>query len=420
MIDLFLYNQNFVIIVASTLLLGMASGIMGSINFWSKKSLIAEVLTHAMLPGIVIAYALTLNKSPYILVTGAFISAYISSYLVAWISRNSNLSKDAVMAIILSSFFGLGTVLLVYIQDKEYDVAGLDAYLFGQTVALNAEDLVLISITFVVVLLVSFYNRKRIILYTYNRDYFNSLGFSERKITLIINFLTVLVLSVGIKTVGIILMSAFLISSAAASSFWNIRVTSFIIISCMVSSLSVVGGSIISNSFTAMPAGPWIVVFLFGFTFLSALLNRNNGLIIQYYNQLNNSILMNVDHIVKDLYYKLKDQNRLFYLSEIKLSEVNFLKKWMIVNLLKSKKYIQQIEEDRYLLTKKGFDVGLDIYKKHCIWELYLKRKLHIKEEFIHVDADNAEHYIDDDVKELIYKELNICENYMPIAEIHH
>ena len=419
MLDLYLNNHNFIIIVVSTVLLGFSSGIMGSINFWSKKSLIAEVLTHAMLPGIVLSFIVTLNKSPYVLVIGAFLSAYLSSYTVSWIQRNSNLSKDAIMAIVLSSFFGLGTVLLVYIQDKNLDIAGLDAYLFGQTVALTSEDLVLIAGTFILVFLVSFVYRKQIILYTYNKDYFKSMGFSERRINLIINFLTVLVLAVGIKSVGIILMSAFLISSAAASSFWNIRVTPFIFISCLVSTLSVVGGSIVSSTYTASPAGPWIVIFLFGFTLLSALVNKNNGLIVQYYNRINGMILMNVDHILKDLYYKFKDNNRLFSIHEIKLSGVNFVFRWMIINLLKTKKYIQHVGDDKYLFTQKGFEVGLDIYKKHCIWELYLRRKLHIKEEFIHVNADNAEHFINDEVKKMIYKELNICESYVPIAEIH-
>ena len=80
-------------VALATLLLGGVSGAVGSFNFLRKKTLVGETVAHSMLPGVLIAFLLSGVKNPYVLITGAAISGWLSILLVDYIRNKAKLKE---------------------------------------------------------------------------------------------------------------------------------------------------------------------------------------------------------------------------------------------------------------------------------------------------------------------------------------
>ena len=103
-------------VLLGTALLGLASGIAGTFAVLRKESLIGDGLSHAALPGVVIAFLLTGIKDIEVLIIGAALSSITAAWLITITVENSKIKFDGALATILSAFFGLGMVLLTYLQ----------------------------------------------------------------------------------------------------------------------------------------------------------------------------------------------------------------------------------------------------------------------------------------------------------------
>ena len=103
-------------VLLGTALLGLASGIAGTFAVLRKESLIGDGLSHAALPGVVIAFLLTGIKDIEVLIAGAALSSITAAWLITITVENSKIKFDGALATILSAFFGLGMVLLTYVQ----------------------------------------------------------------------------------------------------------------------------------------------------------------------------------------------------------------------------------------------------------------------------------------------------------------
>src|SRR5690625_2385987 len=120
-------------VAIGTMVLGASSGMLGSFAVLRKQSLLGDAISHAALPGIVMAFILFQAKDSYVLLAGALCSGVLGSLLVNGIVRKSKIKTDAALGIVLSVFFGFGMLLLTYVQKKpDAAQAGLDKYLFGQ------------------------------------------------------------------------------------------------------------------------------------------------------------------------------------------------------------------------------------------------------------------------------------------------
>ena len=96
--------------------LGIVSGVVGSYAVLRKQSLVGDVMSHAALPGIVLAFIIVGVKDQLPIFIGAALSAVLAVFLINLVTSNSRIKTDSAMGMALSVFFGLGLVLLTYAQ----------------------------------------------------------------------------------------------------------------------------------------------------------------------------------------------------------------------------------------------------------------------------------------------------------------
>lgn len=278
-----LFEKTFWIIAIGTGLLGASSGILGSFAVLKNQSLLGDAISHAALPGIVLAYLLTGEKSSFMLLSGAIVCGIIGAYFVHDIVENSRLKTDTALGIILSTFFGIGMMLLTYTQTLEdANQAGLEKYLFGQASTLMQKDVYTMLAFLLPSLLLVFLLWKEIKLFLFDAEYGQILGLPMRKINLMITLLIVVIIVMGLQTVGVVLMSSLLLAPAAAARQWTNSLSKMLMIAASIGASSGVIGSYISATESNLPTGPVIVLLVSIMVFISLMFAPKRGLIAQY------------------------------------------------------------------------------------------------------------------------------------------
>lgn len=279
-----LFERTFWIIALGTGLLGATSGILGSFAVLRNQSLLGDAISHAALPGIVLAYLLTGEKSNFVLLSGAIVCGILGSYFVNDIVKNSRLKTDTALGIILSVFFGIGMMLLTYAQSlDDANQAGLDKYLFGQASTLMQKD-VLFMLGFLIpslLLVLTFW--KEIKIFLFDAEYAQTLDIPVRKINLMLTLLIVIIIVMGLQTVGVVLMSSLLLAPAAAARQWTNSLSKMLGIAALIGAFSGVFGSYISATESNLPTGPVVVLIVSLIVLISLLFAPQRGLIAKYF-----------------------------------------------------------------------------------------------------------------------------------------
>lgn len=271
------------IVSIGSALLGIISGMLGSFAVIRKESLLGDAVSHAALPGIAIAFLITQTKETSVLLLGALISGLIGTLLILAIERYSRIKFDSALALVLSVFFGAGMVLLTYIQKiPNANQAGIDKFIFGQASTLLKKDVQMMAILGLIlgVLVVLFWKEFKIS--SFDPDYGESLGFSSRKITLLLSTMIVVAIIIGLQTVGVILMSAMLTAPAVAARQWTDKLSVMVILSSIFGAISGVVGTILSSIVSKLPTGPMIVIVISVIVIFSLIFAPNRGLIWNY------------------------------------------------------------------------------------------------------------------------------------------
>ena len=219
-------------VLAGATILGIVGGVLGSFALLRRQSLMGDALAHAALPGVCIAFLLTGSKAAPGLFAGALVAGLIGAVVILNVVRWSRVKEDSAMGIVLSVFFGIGIVLLTYIQKMPYgNQSGLDKFLFGQAATLMPEDVRLMGWLAAATLLVVLLLYKELKLVSFDTEFATSLGLPARRLELVLTVLLVVVVVVGLQTVGVVLMVATLITPAAAARQWTEKLGVMILVS---------------------------------------------------------------------------------------------------------------------------------------------------------------------------------------------
>lgn len=273
-------NYTIIIITLGTMLLGLVNGVLGVFMTLKKQALVGDALSHATLPGVVLAFIFTQSKSMIVLLLGAAISAVAAMFILELIKRQSKIKYDAGLALILSGFFGFGQILLLVVQTSGSAAsAGLNNFIFGQAATMLISDIEFIAIISLVVLFVIILLWKEFKLFIFNNEFYQSLGYSNRITTIIFNTLIVIVVTISIRTVGVILMSALLIAPAVAARQLSKKLVYNTLLAGLFGLVSGASGAIISSQVTNLATGPVIVVILCTIVLIALLFAPKRGVI---------------------------------------------------------------------------------------------------------------------------------------------
>lgn len=266
-------NNSFILIATATFLLASAAGSVGAISVLKGQALIGDAIGHATYPGIVLAFMLTQSKNVVVLSLGATLSGCLVYLIIQTLDRYTKLSLNTILSVCLSSFFGLGMVLKSYVSGNSKftgaSQAGLGNYIFGQASYIRYQDLWLIvgASAMAWILFILFY--KEIKLYIFDEAYARVIGLKTRYIQVIVMLMTMVLISVGLKLVGAIMIASLLMIPPIIGVQWSQKFIHVLWISSLAGGVSAVIGTYISTAYNGMSTGPTIILVLTSLAFIS-------------------------------------------------------------------------------------------------------------------------------------------------------
>jgi manganese/zinc/iron transport system permease protein len=284
-------------------ILGAVSGILGSFAVLRKQSLLGDAVSHAALPGIVGAFMLTGSKAPLVLIVGAGVAGWVSTLVVAGVVTTTRVKYDSALGLVLSVFFGLGLMMLTFLQKQpEAAQAGLENFLFGQAAALVTEDVVTMAVLAAVVTgaVVLFWKQFKIV--SFDPEFGRTLGFRVRGIDLLLTALLVVAISIGLQTVGVVLMSAMVVAPAAAARQWTDRLGPMVVLAALFGALAGMVGAVTSSSADRIPTGPSIVIAISMIVVVSMLAAPGRGLLARAIADRRSRARLRAGAVLEDLY----------------------------------------------------------------------------------------------------------------------
>lgn len=264
-------GYNSAIVLAGTAILGLGCAVIGFYMMLRGRSMMSDAVSHATLPGIalgfLIAIALELDnfKNLPLLTLMAFISAFAGMIGVQLISRYTRLAQDAAIGTVLSVFFALGLVMLSHIQNLPVSgKAGLDSFLLGQTAALQKDELYFIAVASAAVIAITYLSAKEFTALCFDENFCRVQGYNIFLLDTLMSTLMIIMVCLGLKTVGAILIIAMLMIPPAAARLWSNRLSLLLPLCAFFGALSGLVGAAMSALAPQLPAGGLIVLVAAG------------------------------------------------------------------------------------------------------------------------------------------------------------
>lgn len=370
----FVTDPNALWVLGGTTLLGVSSGAIGSFAFLRKRGLMGDVLAHAALPGICIAFILTGWKHPLVFLVGAIATGILASLSINGILRHSRIKEDTALALVLSVFFGAGIVLLTLIQQSGAgNQSGLDKFLFGQAASLVDEDLAVMGGVSALLLLICVLFFKELKLLCFDAAFGRSLGFPMGAIDLLLMTMLVIGVVIGLQAAGVVLMAALIITPAASARYWTDRLDRMVILSALLGGASGALGTVISAFSLHLPTGPLIVLAATAVFLFSLFFAPRRGLLAKALNLAKNRARTARENLLRMLYEEGErtGENR-FAIAELETEQALSRRRLAAaLRALAKKGWIEFPSEAEVALTEKGLQAAYDIVLRWRMVEMW-------------------------------------------------
>lgn len=213
-------------------------------------SLMGDAVSHAVLPGVVIAYIVNIP-----LIIGAFFAGMFCAIATGFLKDNSRVKQDTVMGVVFSGMFGFGIVLYVKIQPEVH----LDHILFGNMLGVSTSDIITSLIIGLFVTAGILLKWRDLLLHSFDQVQAKVTGLSVTGIHYALLIILSLTIVSALKAVGIILTIALLIAPGAIAFLLTKRFETMLLLSMIVAVLSSLTGIYLSFFLDSAPA-PTIVL----------------------------------------------------------------------------------------------------------------------------------------------------------------
>lgn len=282
----FLDNHTYRMVLVGTMTIGLVAGALGTFAYLRKQSLISDVISHAALPGTLLAFLTAVvvlgtdGRNMITLIIGAVIIGTIAVLFANGVTNSSKIRIDTAMAVSLTIFFGAGMLLMRIIANGAFaGKGGIQDYLFGNASVITIADLTTSIVVGALALTLMVVFWKEFALRTFDPDHSTVLGFRARASDTLMFTTIVIATVIGVKAVGLVLMVAFVVTPPAAARQWTRTLPGMVALSAAFGAIGSGIGAYLSIVLGKVPTGPLIVLTLFAIFLLSLLLSPRRSII---------------------------------------------------------------------------------------------------------------------------------------------
>ena len=255
--------------LAVGILTGILCPVVGTYLIVQRMALLGDVIAHAVLPGLAIAFFWGVD-----ILIGAFISGLLSTFVIAWIRTQSRVKVDAAMALTFSSFFSLGIILITLLKSK----LDLDSLLFGDILGVTPSDVQRTAIITLIVLILVKLFYKELLFYTFDKLGAQALGFPVNALHFGLMAAITLTIVASMQTVGVVLVISLLVGPGITAYLLVKELHQVMIVGAILGVIASISG-VYSSYYFNIPSGPAIVLVTFSLFLLALLFSPSQGIL---------------------------------------------------------------------------------------------------------------------------------------------
>ncbi|MDY0928091.1 metal ABC transporter permease [Enterobacter sp. CFBP8995] len=234
----------------TTLVLSLPCAMLSAFLVLKGWSLLGDAMSHAVFPGVVIAWLIGL---PYAI--GAFVAGMLCAVATGYISENSRIKPDTVMGIVFSGMFGAGLVLYLKLQPEVH----LDHILFGDMLGISLADIIQTAAIAVIVSLLIGIKWRDLLLHAFDPNQARACGINGKLMHYGLLCLISLTIVAALKSVGVILSISMLIAPGAIALLLARRFVQVMLLAIGIAMVTGFSG-VYASFFLDSAPGPTIVV----------------------------------------------------------------------------------------------------------------------------------------------------------------
>lgn len=402
--------------LVGSLLLGVSCGLLGAFLVVRRMALVGDTLSHAVLPGVALGFLWNMTKDPLAIFIGATLAGLFGTMVVGWITRTTKLKEDAALGLVLAVFFAAGLVLMGMIQRlPTAGKSGLDKVLFGQAAALSGGDVKLMAITTgaTILLLAVFY--KEFLVVSFDAAFARTIGLPVRLLHNALMMLLAAAVVIALQAVGVVLVSAMLITPAASAYLLTDRMHRMLVLSAALGLAAGVLGSFFSFLGSNLPTGPCMVlaastVFAAAFFFAP-----RHGVVARWWRRRSRTLRVARENTLKAIYQVLERGE--FSREGVTLEELAARRRCTIdearhevLGLVENR--LATFDRDRRAVhaTPEGWRQARAVVRNHRLWELYLTSRANFRADHVHDDAEEIEHVLGEETVRMLERRLDFPE----------
>lgn len=399
-------------IVLTGITVNAACALVGCFLILRKMSMMGDALSHAVLPGLVVAFVLTGSHSMVPMFLGAVIAGLLTTFLTQTLHQYLRVPSDASMGIVFTAMFAIGVVLVkqfsgglhfdigcVYEGALEYvpfgdRVAGMPRQLFTSLVVLLLNFVVLIVLW------------KELKLSAFDPALATTMGFSASTMHYLLMVLVSVTTVASFEAVGSILVVAMLIVPASTAHLLSDRLGWMVVLSALIGTAAAVLGFWAATYWDTSISGMMTVAAGCLYA-VAVLVSPRYGLLSSVLRNVRMSLLVLRDDVLGML-YRLEELKSEKHFSSTETSAAvggGWLANFAIFQLQRSGN-IKEVR-DGLQLTELGRETARKLVRSHRLWETYLVEQLGMPLDHVHEPAHRVEHYIDEDIQKQLAAELD-------------
>jgi ABC-type Mn2+/Zn2+ transport system permease subunit/Mn-dependent DtxR family transcriptional regulator len=398
-----------------SVLLGINCGLLGGFLVVRKMALVGDALSHAVLPGVTMGFLWNMDKDPVAIFIGATVAGLIGAVAVNLIKHTTKLKEDAALGLVLAAFFAVGLVILTMIQQLDTaNKSGLDKYLFGQAAAISGRDVKLMSVVTGLSLLAILVFYKEFLVTSFDAGFARATGFPVQVFHYALMLLLAFSVVISLQAVGVVLVSAMLITPAAAAYMLTDRMHRLLMLAAVFGVFAGAFGAFFSFLRPNLPTGPFMVLGGSSVFVIAFFLGPKHGVAVKWWMRRSRSQRTHRENTLKSIYHVL-EQNQ-FHTEGVTLEELAQRRRETLEEgrtraaalVHHGLATLNQDTETLYL-TPEGLQRALLIVRNHRLWELYLTNEAQIAVDHVHEEAEKIEHVLGEDVVRQLERRLDFA-----------
>lgn len=402
-------------IIATAIACSVSCGLLGCFLVLRRMSLLGDAISHAILPGLAIAFIVTHSRDPMSMLAGAMVVGLLTAFLSTGLTKWGKVPEDASMGVVFTTLFAIGVLLITWVaRDVDLDpgcvLYGLIEFSPFDTVHVFGQDLPRSFVWLAVMLCLNttliFVFFKELKIVCFDPYLATTMGISATVVHYMLMTAVAATSVASFESVGSILVVAMLVAPGATAHLLTDKLNRMLWLAALIAAVSAVFGYIGAVWLNTSVAGMIATVSLIMFV-LTALFAPRHGFVSKQLRQLSLSMRINEEDVL-GMAYRWHESSRQRPVGAFRALEIgdviagtrSGLLARVAVWLLKRRGHIAVDAKGGIAATEEGIKIASHVVRGHRLWETYLAKHLEKDLRSVHAGAHRAEHFLSQDIQD--------------------